>query len=112
MLDGKRTTNVLLLAIAVALIAIAARPYVQPPTVQAQAGANVDPLFVEPGTVLMRAPGGGQIPGKVITNLRTGKIWGFPTGTGDGYPMSPIDSAPENVHAVLLGRYELGEIGK
>ena len=112
MLQGNRVTNGLLALIALSLAAIAVRPYVQPAAVEAQSGGNADPLFVEPGTVLMRAPGGGQIPGKVITNLRTGNIWGFPTGAGDGYPMSAVDSKQESVHAVLLGHYELGEIGK
>ena len=112
MLKSTRTTNVLLTVIAVSLAAIAVRPYLQPAAVQAQSGANVDPLFVEPGTVMVRMPSGGQVPGKAITNLRTGTIWGFPTGTGDGYPMSPVDSKPEAVHPVLLGHYELGEIGK
>jgi hypothetical protein len=112
MLQSTRTTNVLLAVIAVSLAAIAVRPYVQPVAVQAQSGANVDPLFVEPGTSLIHIPSGGQIPGKVITNLRTGAVWGFPTGSGDGYPASAIDSKPETVHPVLLGRYELGDIGK
>ncbi len=111
MLQSTRTTNVLLTVIAVSLAAIAARPYVQPAPVQAQT-ANADPLFVEPGSSLIRMPSGGQVPGKVITNLRTGNVWGFATGGGDGYPMSPVDGKPGTAHAVLLGRYELAEIGK
>jgi hypothetical protein len=112
MLQSTRTTNALLTVIAVALVAIAVRPYVQPVPVQAQSGTNVDPLFVEPGSSLMRIPSGGQVPGKIITNLRTGNVWGFATGGGDGYPMSPVDGKPGTAHAVLLGRYELAEIGK
>jgi hypothetical protein len=113
MLQSTRTTNVLLAVIALSLVTIAVRPYMQPAPVQAQAQtANADPLFVEPGSSLIRMPSGGQVPGKVITNLRTGNVWGFATGGGDGYPMSPVDGKPGTAHAVLLGRYELAEIGK
>jgi hypothetical protein len=81
-------TNALLGVIAMALIVIAARPYVSPPPVVADS-APVHALFIEPGVQNLRYPDRtGQVYGKVVVDLRTGKIWGFPTGTVD--PILPI----------------------
>ena len=111
MLPSNRTTNTLLAIIAVALTAIAVSPYVQPAPVAAQSGAvaNVDPIYVEPGVYMLRRPEGGQILGKVTVNLRTGNVWGFPTGTPDPYPVTPLDSKPQVSHAIPLGRFALSE---
>jgi len=109
MMQGTRVTNMLLALIAVALVGIAVRPYVQPMPVQAQA-ANLDPLYVEPGVYMLRFPNGnGQVMGKVVTDLRTGAIWGFPTGTTDPYPVSPLDGKPVVSRPIPLGRFSLGE---
>ena len=44
---------------------------------------------------MLRQPdGSGQAYGKVVIDLRNGKIWGFPTGTLDTYPSNPLDSKP------------------
>ena len=103
-----RITHVLLSAIAVALIVIAARPYLQPQSVQAQT-ATSDPMYVEPGVYLLRIPGGGQVLGKVVTDLRTGNIWGFPTNASDPYPTSPLDGKPEVSHPFALGKFAVNE---
>jgi hypothetical protein len=111
MLQSNRTKNTLLAVIAAALMLIALRPYVQPQPVAAQSG-NADPIYVEPGVFMLRQPEGGQVLGKVTVNLRTGNVWGFPTGGPDPYPMSLMDSKPQVSHAIPLGRFSIGEVGK
>jgi hypothetical protein len=106
-----RITHVLLSAIAVALIIIASRPYLQPQAVQAQAASD-DPVYIEPGVFLLRIPNGGQVLGKVAVDLRTGNVWGFPTNTSDPYPMSPMDSKPQVSHPFALGRFAMNEATK
>ena len=110
-MTSTRFTQMLLTIIAVALTAIALRPYVQPAAVQAQTG-NSDPLYVEPGVYMLRIPQGGQVLGKVAVNLRTGNVWGFPTGGSDPYPVSPIDSKAQVSHPVPLGRFAFGEAAR
>ena len=104
-------TNVLLSVIAVALVAIATRPYVSPPPVAADSAAHA--LFIEPGVQNLRYPDGtGQVYGKVVVDLRTGKIWGFPTGTVDPYPSYPLDSKPAVSRPFALGRYAFEDLDK
>ena len=112
MLQSNRTTNTLLMVIAAALTAIAVRPYVQPAAVHADQTGNADPIYVEPGVFMLRQPEGGQVLGKVTINLRTGNVWGFPTGSPDPYPVSQMDSRPQVSHAIPLGRFSVGETGK
>ncbi|SDF07645.1 hypothetical protein [Terriglobus roseus] len=104
-----RTTNVLLGLIAGALMVLAARPYIAPTSVHADAD-SADPIYVEPGVHMIRiAKGGGQVLGKVMVNLRTGNVYGFPTTTSDPYPASPLDNKPQVSHAIPLGRFALEE---
>lgn len=107
-MSSNRLTHWLLSIIAVALIAIALRPYLQPGAVQAQAGNN-NPFYFEPGVYLLRVPNGGQVLGKVAVDLHTGYIWGFPTNASDPYPFSPLDSKAQVSHPVPLGRFALNE---
>ena len=105
-------TNFLLLLIAVALLGIAARPYVEPAPAEAQ---SISPhsFYIEPGVQLLRAPdGSSQVYGKVVVDLRSGKIWGFPTGTLDPYPSSPIDNKPTTSRPFALGRFAFEDIDK
>ncbi|MGI4854430.1 MAG: hypothetical protein ACRYF4_10350 [Janthinobacterium lividum] len=104
-----RTTHMLLLLIASALIAIAAAPLLRPTPVAAQTGNN-DPFYFEPGVYLLRIPNaGGQVLGKVVVNLHTGVIWGFPTNNSDPYPTSPLDSKQQVSHPIMLGKFALSE---
>jgi hypothetical protein len=105
-------TNALLGIIAMALIVIAARPYVSPPPVSADS-SPAHALFIEPGVQNLRYPDGtGQVYGKVVVDLRTGKIWGFPTGTVDPYPSYPLDSKPGVSKPFALGRYAFEDTDK
>jgi hypothetical protein len=105
-------TNVLLGLIAIALFAIAIRPYLSPAPAQAQS-TSAHPFYIEPGVQMLRAPdGSGQVYGKVFVDLRTGKVWGFPTGTLDPYPSNPMDSKPSTSRPFALGRFSLEDTDK
>ncbi|MEI9979784.1 MAG: hypothetical protein WDN23_12475 [Edaphobacter sp.] len=105
-------TNLLLLIIAVALIAIAARPYVYPAPAEAQS-LSAHSFYIEPGVQMLRYPDGtGQVYGKVVIDLRNGKIWGFPTGTPDPYPSYPMDSKPSVSRPFSLGRFAFEDTEK
>jgi hypothetical protein len=105
-------TNFLLLLIAVALVAIAVKPYVTPQVAQAQSGLPY-PIYIEPGTQMLRAPDGSkQVYGRVMIDMRTGKVWGFPTGSTDTYPTNAMDSKPQVSHPFALGRFAFEDIEK
>jgi hypothetical protein len=103
----KNITNLLLLVIAVALVAIAIEPYIKPRPAQAQVMADY-PLYFEPGVYLLRAPDGtSQIYGKVIVDLRSGKIFGFPTYGQQPYPIDITTTKPITSRPIVLGRFAL-----
>ncbi len=105
-------TNGLLLVIAVSLVSIAVRPYVAPPAAHAD-GDTAYPMYFEPGTQMLRAPDGSQqVLGRVVVDMRTGKVWGFPTTTTDTYPVNPMNSKPQTSHPFLLGRYAFEDTEK
>jgi hypothetical protein len=100
-----RATRILLLVIAVSLAAIAIRPYIAPPPAKAQSESPY-PFFIEPGTQMLRAPDGSkQVMGRVVIDMRTGKIWGFPTYTTDTYPSNSLDTKPQVSRPFALGRF-------
>ncbi len=81
------STNILLSIIALLLFAIAIRPFRYPEPVQAQ--SSTSNLFIEPGVHMLRAPDNRrQVLGKVVVDLRSGRIWGFPTNGPQPYPMN------------------------
>lgn len=104
--------NFLLLVIALALGAIALGPYIAPDAVRAQSGAPY-PFYVEPGTQMLRAPDGSrQVYGRVVIDMRNGKVWGFPTNTGDTYPVNTIGTTPPTSHPFPLGRFAFEDTEK
>jgi hypothetical protein len=105
-------TQALLALIAVALIAIAIRPYIAPTPAQAQS-ASAYPFHIEPGVQMLHRPGVTEnIYGRVVVDMRTGKIWGFPTGTIDTYPTNALDTKPITSHPLYLGRFAFDEVDK
>ncbi|HEY0265014.1 MAG TPA: hypothetical protein VGC07_10885 [Granulicella sp.] len=106
--------TILLAVIAVALVAIALREYAVPISVQAQSALE-HRFYVEPGVQMLRFPNGdGQVWGKIMVDLQTGQVWGFPTYATDPYP-SPAnlaDKKPVTSHPFLLGKFALDEIDK
>jgi hypothetical protein len=110
-------TNVLLLAIAVLLLALVLRPLGAPLPVQAQGSAQGSdtpyPFYLEPGTYMLRATdGSSQVYGKVVVDLRSGKIWGFPTLGPQPFPINMIDSKPQTTHPFPLGRFAFEDTAK
>jgi hypothetical protein len=98
-------TNLLLLTIALLLLAIVLRPFHVPDPVHAQS-ADAYPFYLEPGTYMLRAPDGStQVYGKVAVDLRTGKIWGFPTLGPQPFPVNMVDNKPQTTHPFALGRF-------
>jgi hypothetical protein len=105
-------TNVLLALIAVALIAIAIRPYIAPAPAQAQS-SSAYPFYLEPGVVMLHRAGVTEnLYGRVVVDMRSGKIWGFPTGTIDTYPSNSLDEKPITSHPLYLGKFAFEEIEK
>jgi hypothetical protein len=102
----------LLAVIAIALAAIALRPYMAPGPAHAESGAAY-PVFIEPGVQMLKASDGSkQLYGRVVVDLRTGKIWGFPTMTTDPYPFNALNSKPETSHPFELGRFAFEDMDK
>jgi hypothetical protein len=111
-MNQRRITNLLLLLIAVCLVAIAIRPYLNPELARAQGGETY-PMYIEPGTQMLRAPDGSkQVLGRVMIDMRTGKVWGFPTTTTDTYPVNAMDSKPAVSHPFALGRFAFEDTEK
>ena len=111
------TTNILLLIIAIALIAIALRPYVSPRAAHAQTAqapnTAADPLYIEPGTVMLRSTDGNtQVFGKMVVDMQSGSIWGFPTLTGQPYPVDISTAKPPVSHPMYLGRFAFEDIDR
>jgi hypothetical protein len=105
-------TNLLLGTIAAALVSIAVRPYVEPNVVHAQARNGGD-FYIEPGVQMLRMPDGrGQVFGKVIVDLRNGKIWGFPTYSQDVYPTNLKNGKLPVSQPFALGQFALDETSK
>lgn len=105
-------TNALLTVIAIALVSIAIRPYIAPQTAQAQATAPY-PFYFEPGTQMLKASDGSkQLYGRVVVDMRNGKIWGFPTNTPDTYPWNPVDAKPQVSHPFYLGKFAFEDTDK
>lgn len=105
-------TNTLLALIAVALIAIAIRPYIAPAPAQAQS-ASAYPFYIEPGVAMLHRAGVTEnLYGRVVVDMRSGKIWGFPTGTIDTYPTNALDPKPVTSHPLYLGKFAFEEIEK
>jgi hypothetical protein len=108
-MQSDRSVKSLLLVIALLLGVIAARPYVAPASVSAQ--SVEPPMFVEPGTTMLRMPEGrGQVLGKVVIDMRNGNVWGFPTLSREPYPAAGPSSNVPTSHPFLLGKFELSEM--
>lgn len=105
-------TVALLSIIAAALMAIALQPLFTPRTAEAQSTAAY-PFYIEPGSELLRAPDGSkQVYGKVVVDMRTGKVWGFPTLAPQSYPSNGLQNKPPTSRPFELGRFAFEDIGQ
>ena len=101
-----------LFVIAVFLGVTALRPLLVPAAVHAQ-GPEVYPFYIEPGVVMLRAPDGSrQVYGRMVVDLRNGKVWGFPTMTQDPYPTNAMSNTAPTSHPFLLAKFAFSDTDK
>jgi hypothetical protein len=48
----------------------------------------------------------------VIVDMRTGKVWGFPTFSSEAYPVNGTDSKPRISHPFVLGKIAFDDTDK
>ncbi len=95
----------LLILITLLLGVIALRPLATQKA-QADSPQRFD-LYIEPGTSTLRSPDGSrQVIGKVVVDLRNGKVWGFPTLGSQPYPLDITKTEPPVSHPIYLGQYD------
>ena len=101
-----RIEKAILLSIAVLLSVIALRSYPPPQRVEAESSGRYD-FFIEPGTFMLRTPDGArQVLGKVMVDMKSGDVWGFPTLSSDPYPVDVTKPAPPTSKPIYLGKYD------
>ena len=101
-----RIEKAILLLIAVFLSVIALRPYQTPQRVEAQSSGRYD-FYIEPGTYMLRTPDGSrQVLGKVVVDMKSGDVWGFPTLSSDPYPVDVTKTVPPTSKPIYLGKYD------
>jgi hypothetical protein len=98
--------NLVFTAIALLLAAIAFKP-----AAPVHAQSDPDRYYVEPRTYPLRKPDGtAQLQGKVIIDMQTGDIYGFPTLEGVPYPVDRSGTTPPVSEPMYLGRFDLGKM--
>jgi hypothetical protein len=103
--------KVVLSLIALFLGVIALRPLLNPQPAFADLSAS--DLYIEPGVYSLRAPDGSkELLGKVVVDVRTGKIWAYPTLSRAPYPIDPTHSQPPVSTPYLLGKFDLAAMDK
>jgi len=95
------------LALATAFLGlIALRPLITPEVAQAQTAQNH--LFIEPGIHMLLSPDRTrQTQGKIVVDLTTGNIWGFPTSRDTPYPIDSAKPQPGTSLPMYLGKFDL-----
>jgi hypothetical protein len=101
-----RIEKTILLLIVVLLSVIALRSYQTPQRVEAQSSGRYD-FYIEPGTYMLRTPDGSrQVLGKVVVDMKSGDVWGFPTLSSDPYPVDVTKTVPPTSKPIYLGKYD------
>ena len=59
--------------------------------------------------MLRKPDGSGQMYGKVMIDMHTGDIWGFPTLWRCPYPVDSQRPEPPKSHPIYLGKFVLSE---
>jgi len=87
---------------------IALRPLLKPNVAMAQTKGVQDHLYIEPGISILRSPDNEILTqGKVVVDLTTGNIWGFPTGADIPYLIDPLKPKPLMSTPIFLGKFDL-----
>jgi hypothetical protein len=101
-------TKAILTVIALLLAKLVMRP------ISVGAQTETPNLYIEPGTSPIRNLNGGVTgDGKVVINISTGEVWGFPThSAGAPYPLDPlaVDGRPTVVKPVFLGKFDFSAL--
>jgi hypothetical protein len=99
-----RYTRFMLAAIVALLALLVFRQYETPTTARAAS----DGIYVEPGYTMLRSPDGlTQVKGKIVINLNSGEIWGFPTLVDGPYPVDIGGNKPPVSKPIYLGLFDL-----
>ena len=62
---------------------------------------------------MLRAPEGSkQVLGRVVVDMRNGKVWGFPTTSTHTYPTNGMETKPQVSHPFALGRFAFEDTEK
>jgi hypothetical protein len=86
------------------------RPLFDPQPARAQPSAARG-FHVEPGTFSIPLAEGGSTLGKVVVDLNTGDVYGFPTQGKLPYPGYQLsEGAPLSSSPVYLGRYRFDQM--
>jgi hypothetical protein len=103
-----KTVRLLLFGVLIALLLDGAARLFQPTPTFAQSGSD-DSVYIEPGVRMLRAPDGSrQVLGKVVVDLRSGNVWGFPTTVDQPYPVDVTSQKPPTSKPFLLGKFDFG----
>ncbi len=107
-----RITKALLILVVLFLAALIVQPIVRPGIARAQEG-DAYPFYVEPGFTTLHKPDGTLTTfGKVVIDMRTGEIWGFPTQVQQPYPRDTTSTIPPKSHPMYLGQFVFSEAHK
>ncbi len=102
-------TRIVLTLIAVLLGIVALRPLMNPAPALAQSDPSA--LYVEPGETTLRKPDGtAQMLGKVVIDMRSGDVWGFPTLEDVPYPIDRTTTKPPVSQPMYLGRFDFSRM--
>ncbi len=104
-----RYLRFILTFIAIMLALLVIRQYQTPAPVYAQTGRS--DIFIEPGYVTLRSPDGlTQVQGKMVVNLNSGDVWGYPTLANGPYPVDQTTSKPPVSHPMYLGQFDFASM--
>lgn len=84
---------------------IALRPLITPEPARADSGSR---YYVEPGITTIASPDRTrQVQGKIVIDLSTGNVWGFPTSPDVPYPYDAINPQAATSVPIYLGKFDL-----
>jgi hypothetical protein len=84
---------------------IALHPFLKPEIAQAQVSGGQ--VYIEPGINIIRSPDKEILTqGKIVVDLTTGKIWGFPTQADTPYLVDPLKPKALLSSPIFLGKFD------
>ena len=92
---------------------LAVRPLFSAEPVRAQ--GHTASLYIEPGVHVINPPDNStRVLGKIVIDLDTGDVWGFPTYADAPYPVNvePGKTKYPTSTPIFLGRYDFSAMSK